>query len=45
MSIEEQKEVDGVTEAPRMEEIRRNMTDADKKRVLDEILRVLRGGE
>jgi hypothetical protein len=45
MSIEENQEPEGMTEAPRMEEIRPNMTDADKKRVLEEILRVLRGGE
>jgi len=32
-------------EAPRMEDIRPNMTEAEKKRALDEILRVLRGGE
>ena len=46
MSTEQEvhDEVDKI-DAPRMEDIRPNMTEAEKKRALEEILRVLRGGE
>jgi len=41
----EQEQFTEEIEAPRMEEIPPNMTEAEKRRALDEILRVLRGGE
>ena len=40
-----EQETHDEAEAPRMEDIRPNMTEAEKKRALEEILRVLRGGE
>jgi len=40
-----EQETAEVIEVPRMEDIRPNMTDAEKRRALDEILRVLRGEE
>ena len=39
----EQEQLTENNDAPRMEDIRPNMTDAEKRRALDEILRVLRG--
>ena len=46
MSTEQERQpASEETEAPRMEDIRPNMTEAEKKRALEEILRVLRGGE
>jgi len=47
MSTEQERETlaGEESEAPRMEDIRPNMTEAEKRRALDEILRVLRGGE
>ena len=47
MSTEQDRERDAGEEvqAPRMEDIRPSMTEAEKRRALDEILRVLRGGE
>ena len=41
----DQEQLTEEMEAPRMEDIRPNMTDAEKRRALDEILRVLRGEE
>jgi len=47
MSMEQEVDPTGAdeSEAPHMEDIHPNMTAAEKKRALDEILRVLRGGE
>ena len=45
MSTEQEQPAIEETEAPRMEDIRPNMTEAEKRRALDEILRVLRGDQ
>ena len=44
MSMDQEQRTEEM-EVPRMEDIRPNMTDAEKRRALDEILRVLRGEE